>query len=84
MKKYSLRKYLISAGCGLFLLPLFAFAVNDHVQDVPAMGWNSWNHFGCNINEATVLSAAIAMHKKSTTANWEGKFISMQDVGYQH
>ena len=21
---------------------------------VPQMGWNSWNHFGCNINEELI------------------------------
>ncbi|KIO27278.1 glycoside hydrolase family 27 protein [Tulasnella calospora MUT 4182] len=25
------------------------------------MGWNSWNHFGCNISEKTILSAAEAL-----------------------
>uniref|UniRef100_A0A0E0Q7N7 alpha-galactosidase n=1 Tax=Oryza rufipogon TaxID=4529 RepID=A0A0E0Q7N7_ORYRU len=24
----------------------------------PQMGWNSWNHFGCNINENTIRSTA--------------------------
>ena len=31
------------------------------VAQTPPMGWNSWNHFGCDINEAKVKSAADAM-----------------------
>ncbi|KAJ1288464.1 hypothetical protein BS78_02G091200 [Paspalum vaginatum] len=27
----------------------------------PQMGWNSWNHFGCGINEAVVRSTADAL-----------------------
>jgi alpha-galactosidase len=23
----------------------------EHLADTPAMGWNSWNKFYCNINE---------------------------------
>jgi alpha-galactosidase len=28
------------------------------VGKVPALGWNSWNAYGCNITEAKFLSAA--------------------------
>ncbi|AIF47330.1 glycoside hydrolase family 27 protein [Dyella japonica] len=28
---------------------------------VPPMGWNSWNHFGCDISEKTIRAAADAM-----------------------
>ncbi len=31
------------------------------VAQTPPMGWNSWNHFGCDINEAKIRSAADAM-----------------------
>ncbi|XP_052162709.1 alpha-galactosidase-like [Oryza glaberrima] len=27
----------------------------------PQMGWNSWNHFGCNINENTIRSTVDAL-----------------------
>ncbi|KAL4569996.1 hypothetical protein LXL04_025645 [Taraxacum kok-saghyz] len=27
----------------------------------PPMGWNSWNHFGCNINESTIRETADAI-----------------------
>jgi alpha-galactosidase len=82
MKKSIIWKSRITI-CSLFVMHAFAFAVNDHVQDLPAMGWNSWNYYACNINESTILAAANAIHKKSTTANWEGLYVSMQDVGYK-
>jgi alpha-galactosidase len=25
---------------------------------MPAMGWNSWNAFGCNVNETIVMGQA--------------------------
>ncbi|MGH1559131.1 hypothetical protein ACRAWD_18510 [Caulobacter segnis] len=37
------------------------------------MGWNSWNKFACNIDEATVRRVADAM-----AAN------GMKDAGYQY
>ena len=31
------------------------------VAQTPPMGWNSWNHFNCDINEAKIRGAADAM-----------------------
>ncbi len=31
------------------------------LAQTPPMGWNSWNRFGCNINDATVRAMADAM-----------------------
>ena len=39
----------------------------------PPMGWNSWNKFGCNINEAIVRQAAAAMVSSG-----------MKDAGYRY
>ena len=39
----------------------------------PPMGWNSWNKFGCNINEALVRKQADAMAASG-----------MKDAGYQY
>lgn len=33
----------------------------------PQMGWNTWNHFGCDISENTILSAARAMIANNLT-----------------
>jgi alpha-galactosidase len=27
-----------------------AFSLDNGLGITPPMGWNSWNHFGCNIN----------------------------------
>lgn len=43
----------------LATLPLAKGLVRpDGVGRVPALGWNSWNAFGCNINETDFLNAA--------------------------
>jgi alpha-galactosidase len=39
----------------------------------PPMGWNSWNKFGCNINEAIVRAQADAMVSSG-----------MRDAGYEY
>jgi alpha-galactosidase len=39
----------------------------------PPMGWNSWNKFGCNVNEATVRATADAMVSSG-----------MRDAGYAY
>jgi alpha-galactosidase len=39
----------------------------------PPMGWNSWNKFGCNVDEKTVRSVADAMATSG-----------MRDAGYQY
>jgi len=39
----------------------------------PPMGWNSWNHFGCNVSAALIRDVADAM-----AAN------GMRDAGYQY
>jgi len=41
----------------LVLLPLVA-ALNNGLGKTPQMGWNSWNHFGCNIEESLIRSTA--------------------------
>jgi alpha-galactosidase len=39
----------------------------------PPLGWNSWNKFGCNINEGTIRHAADAMVSSG-----------MKDAGYRY
>lgn len=33
----------------------------DGVGKLPALGWNSWNAFGCDIDESSFLDAAQQM-----------------------
>jgi len=43
------------------LLALAATALDNGQGKTPQMGWNSWNHFGCGINETIIMQAADAM-----------------------
>jgi alpha-galactosidase len=65
------------------LLVLAAAEARDHADPIlgtpnglaltPPMGWNSWNRFGCNINEQLVRAAADAMVASG-----------MRDAGYAY
>ncbi|CAL0322328.1 unnamed protein product [Lupinus luteus] len=35
--------------------------LDNGIGHTPPMGWNSWNHFGCNINEDIIRETADAM-----------------------
>jgi alpha-galactosidase len=45
----------------------------DGEAPTPPMGWNSWNHFFCNVNDQAVRAAADAIVSTG-----------MQDAGYQY
>lgn len=50
----------------LTILPLFSWSRNALAQEsllvrTPPMGWNSWNHFACDANDAVVRVQADAM-----------------------
>jgi hypothetical protein len=38
-----------------------AKAANNGLALTPQMGWNTWNHFGCSIDESLILGAAKAI-----------------------
>jgi len=42
----------------LFLQFSSIFSLNNGLALTPAMGWNSWNHFGCNISEQIIRDTA--------------------------
>ncbi|WP_309114214.1 cellulose binding domain-containing protein [Saccharothrix sp.] len=50
-----------------------AQALENGVARTPPMGWNSWNTFGCNINETLIRQMADAMVSSG-----------MREVGYQY
>jgi alpha-galactosidase len=54
-------------------LVLSVFSIKNGVGLTPAMGWNSWNHFGCNINEQVIRSTA----EKIATSG-------LKDLGYNY
>jgi alpha-galactosidase len=45
----------------LLLLIAVAAALDNGLGRTPQMGWNSWNHFGCGINDALIHSTIDAM-----------------------
>lgn len=47
---------LVCVACSLS-----ALAQSDHLAATPPMGWNSWNHFATNVNDADVRAAADAL-----------------------
>jgi alpha-galactosidase len=58
----------------LFFLSLSSFAQKfENLALTPPMGWNSWNHFACDINETIVREMADAMVSSG-----------MKDAGYQY
>ena len=48
-------------------------AQTPKLLDAPPMGWNSWNAFGCEIDEEKILTQAQAMARNG-----------MRDVGYRY
>jgi alpha-galactosidase len=48
-------------------------ALDNGLARTPPMGWNSWNRFGCNINDSLIRSIADAMVSSG-----------MQAAGYQY
>ena len=76
---------LRNAAPGLVALLLFGFPVVASAQTqaaakavdaglalTPPMGWNSWNHFGCNVSEQLIRDTADALVSSG-----------MRDAGYQ-
>jgi alpha-galactosidase len=61
---------------GPFALMTFSLALlaqNDNLAQRPPMGWNSWNHFGHRVDDATVRAQAEAMVSSG-----------MRDAGYNY
>ncbi len=44
--------------CGLIAV---VCALDNGLGRTPQMGWNSWNHFHCNIDETTIKETADAL-----------------------
>ena len=50
-----------------------AAALDNGLERVPVMGWNSWNRYACNVDESLIRRQADAMVSSG-----------MRDVGYQY
>ncbi|MCE6998328.1 cellulose binding domain-containing protein [Saccharothrix sp. S26] len=64
---------LVAAGMVTVLNTGPARALDNGVARTPPMGWNSWNTFGCNINETLIKQMADTMAGSG-----------MRDAGYQY
>ncbi len=64
---------LLLSGTMTVLPAAGAQALDNGVARTPPMGWNSWNTFGCNINETLIRQMADAMVSSG-----------MRDLGYQY
>ncbi|WP_030457225.1 glycoside hydrolase family 27 protein [Herbidospora cretacea] len=74
MTRKSTRALLALTVVAVALTPMTqAQALNNGVGRTPPMGWNTWNTFGCNINETLIKQTTDAM-----VAN------GMRDLGYQY
>lgn len=51
----------MNSSCYWLLVFLFIFvgnSIDNGLGKTPQMGWNSWNHFKCNVNETLVKKTA--------------------------
>lgn len=64
---------LALVGIGAITSENSAQALENGVGRTPPMGWNSWNTFGCNINETLIRQVTDAMAGNG-----------MRDAGYQY
>ncbi|MFF0256799.1 glycoside hydrolase family 27 protein [Micromonospora zamorensis] len=64
---------VLLAGALVGLRAPAAQALDNGVARTPPMGWNSWNSFGCNINEALIRQSADAIVSSG-----------MRDLGYNY
>ena len=48
-------------------------SANSVQGKLPALGWNTWNAFGCNIDQDKVMTAANEVVK-----------LGLKDVGYEY
>jgi alpha-galactosidase len=54
------------------------FCLDNGLGRTPPMGWNSWNHFGCNINETTIRETADLLVKTGLAAKGY-KYLNIDD-----
>ncbi|CAF1427835.1 unnamed protein product, partial [Rotaria sordida] len=56
----------------------YSYEINNGLGRTPQMGWNSWNHFGCNINEKLIQQTAdVIVATGLAAAGYE--YVNMDD-----
>jgi alpha-galactosidase len=70
-----MKKHILISIFSLLVLctAALAGAADSTVAATPPMGWNSWNHFACNVTAADVRAAADAIASNG-----------MKDAGYRY
>lgn len=64
---------LVPAFALLLAIPARRAALGNGLARTPPMGWNSWNHFGCNVSDQLIRETADAMASSG-----------MRDAGYRY
>ena len=59
MSKRYMVLYMAAISCAI-LVPSLS-AQQARLAATPPMGWNSWNHYGCNVSDALIREQADAM-----------------------
>lgn len=62
----------------LFLLVAVALSLDNGLGLTPPMGWNSWNRFGCGINETLIKQTADLMVSTGLAAKGY-RYINLDD-----
>ena len=62
----------------IFLLSFSAQTVDNGLGLTPQMGWNSWNHFACNINENLIKKTADLLVSTGLAAKGY-KYLNLDD-----
>jgi alpha-galactosidase len=73
----------IAALSVIALLASNANALNNGLARTPQMGWNSWNHFQCNINEDLIKQTAQIMISTGL-ANAGYEYVNLDDCWADH
>ncbi|KAJ2962025.1 hypothetical protein NQZ79_g2826 [Umbelopsis isabellina] len=66
------------------LLPLPAFALMDGLSATPPMGWNTWNKYGCNIQDKLVRETADVMVEKGWYLDKQQRICHWQFSKHNH
>ncbi|KAK3264938.1 hypothetical protein CYMTET_26350 [Cymbomonas tetramitiformis] len=68
---------------GVEFAPQFAQGLENGVGRTPALGWNTWNQFGCNVSAALILEQARLL--VSTGLAEKGyKYVNIDDCWQNH
>jgi alpha-galactosidase len=78
LRERFINRSVLSVGLTAVVLGLSAASAPRRTLDngvalTPPMGWNSWNHFGCNVSESLIRETADAIVSSG-----------MRDAGYQY